>query len=80
MTQRSQRSVFTVGVLATVLALSPTLAYLQEQLPTGQYVTPTVLQSAIQQHLNPGVAGYPTSSPARPCALSSARTARRWRS
>lgn len=28
-------------------------------LPTGQYVTPTVLTAAVQQFLNPGLAAYP---------------------
>ena len=29
------------------------------RLPTGQYVTPTVLNDAVQQYLNPGLAEYP---------------------
>jgi YVTN family beta-propeller protein len=28
-------------------------------LPTGQYVTPTAIEGALQQFLNPGLAGYP---------------------
>src|SRR2546428_11170133 len=29
------------------------------QLPTGQYVTPTFIRGAVQQHLNPGLPAYP---------------------
>src|SRR5215831_5342709 len=29
------------------------------QLPTGQFVTPTALDDAVQQWLNPGLAAYP---------------------
>ena len=29
------------------------------QLPSGQYVTPTVIDDAVQQYLNPGLAEYP---------------------
>jgi DNA-binding beta-propeller fold protein YncE len=29
------------------------------QLPTGQFVTPTVIDNAVQQYLNPGLAAYP---------------------
>jgi YVTN family beta-propeller protein len=29
------------------------------RLPTGQYVTPTSIRGAVQQHLNPGLAAYP---------------------
>jgi len=29
-------------------------------LPTGQFVTPTVIEDAVQQFLNPGLPGYPT--------------------
>ena len=29
------------------------------QLATGQYITPTFIDGAVQQFLNPGLAGYP---------------------
>src|SRR5262249_59274895 len=28
-------------------------------LPTGQFVTPTIIEDAVQQFLNPGLPGYP---------------------
>lgn len=72
MTKRSLQHLLTVSVLtsATLLALSAR-ATLQERdddrqermslapLPTGQYVTPTVITDAVQQYLNPGLAAYP---------------------
>src|SRR5262245_37643121 len=58
MTKRSLRSMFPIAMLASTLALSAR-AYLQEQLPTGQYVTPTVIPNAVQQYLNPQLAAYP---------------------
>ena len=49
------------------------------QLPTGQFVTPTALEDAVQQYLNPGLPDTRTSLPARPCGPGSARTVRRSR-
>ena len=65
---------------ALTLALSlPARADPPRRLATGQYVTPTALRgrAAVPE---PGLAATRTSSPARRCARSSARTARRWRS
>ena len=60
MMKRFFRYSFKLGVLtsATVLALSAR-AYLQERLPTGQFITPTVIEDAYQQYLNPGLSAYP---------------------
>src|SRR5262249_27454174 len=58
MTKRSRRTLFKTGVLISMLALSAR-ASLQQRLPTGQYVTPTVLQDAVQEYLNPGLPAYP---------------------
>jgi YVTN family beta-propeller protein len=50
------------GLLASSL-IGASLAQAEDsdrmQLPTGQFVTPTVLPGAIQQFLNPGLANYP---------------------
>src|SRR5215469_17361498 len=44
---------------AIALAAAQSNAQRREQLPTGQFVTPTALPEAVQQFLNPGLANYP---------------------
>ena len=44
---------------AIALAAAQSNAQRREQLPTGQYITPTALPEAVQQFLNPGLANYP---------------------
>ncbi len=50
-------------VLAAAIALSPaaapSMAATAVQLPSGQYITPTIVPGAVQQFLNPGLAAYP---------------------
>src|SRR5215467_15226903 len=72
MTKRALHRFFALSaVAATLLALS-TRADLRERdddddrqehqafiLPTGQFVTPTALEDAVQQFLNPNLPAYP---------------------
>src|SRR5580765_1193003 len=60
MAKRSLRQLCKLTALTsvTVLTLSAR-GYLQEPLATGQYVTPLVIEDAVQQYLKPGLAAYP---------------------
>ena len=71
MRQRSLQSVLTLGAVAVAMFAFSARADLKEHdddyrpsrialmLPTGQFVTPTALDDAIQQYLNPGLQAYP---------------------
>src|SRR5580692_8717021 len=59
----SRRNYFLKAALLASSLIGASLAQAEDsdpmQLPTGQFVTPTVLPGAIQQFLNPGLANYP---------------------
>src|SRR5215831_4765731 len=67
MTKRSLKYLFKLGVVAAALLAWAARADLRARndeqtgmiLPTGQFVTPTALEDAVQQFLNPGLAAYP---------------------
>ena len=48
-----------IAAAAIALAAAQSNADPREQLPTGQFITPTALPGAEQQFLNPGLANYP---------------------
>lgn len=65
MTKQAFRGCFKLGMLASaaMLALSAQAQLSANTgavpLATGQYITPTAVAGAVQQHLNPGLADYP---------------------
>src|SRR5215471_3168606 len=67
MTKRSLKYLFKLGVVAAALLAWAARADLRARndeqtgmiLPTGQFVTPTALEDAVQQFLNPGLPAYP---------------------
>lgn len=52
-------SSMTLGIVASVAALSAPAHADPQRLATGQFVTPTAPRGATQQFLNPGLAAYP---------------------
>src|SRR5262252_6616271 len=67
MTKRSLKYLLKLGVVAVALLAWAARADLRARndeqtgtiLPTGQFVTPTALEDAVQQYLNPGLPAYP---------------------
>src|SRR5215468_8108046 len=67
MTKRSLKYLLKLGVVAAALLAWAARADLRARndeqtgmiLPTGQFVTPTALEDAVQQYLNPGLPAYP---------------------
>src|SRR5215510_4042453 len=67
MTKRSLKYLLKLGVVAVALLAWAARADLRARndeqtgtiLPTGQFVTPTALEDAVQQYLNPGLPNYP---------------------